>query len=282
MVHVNDGTLNDEAIIPFGGMGDCPATAAATAARRASTLHRVAVGDGARRAADVPVLSAPTWPPSPTSPGSPASRRRPSRGSSPRRRTRSARDASACPRRRADARLRPERPRPRAAQEPHPGRRGHRPRHHRPVLLGGRPRRRGRGDARRLPRHHLQLGPQRRARERRTSGCSGRCARRRSSSPAAGSTTRRSTPRCASTSRRCGATARPSSTCRRTPSARRRSASTTRPGSPAMVAELVRARTPADRLPGRPDVAVRRAPAARRLSPRSGRGRASRSTSARS
>ena len=36
MVHVNDGTLNDEAIIPFGGRG-CPETAADTAARRTST-----------------------------------------------------------------------------------------------------------------------------------------------------------------------------------------------------------------------------------------------------
>ena len=36
MVHVNDQTLNDEATIPFGGMG-CRATAAASGARRTST-----------------------------------------------------------------------------------------------------------------------------------------------------------------------------------------------------------------------------------------------------
>ena len=36
MVHVNDGTLNDEATIPFGGTA-CPATGSATVARRTST-----------------------------------------------------------------------------------------------------------------------------------------------------------------------------------------------------------------------------------------------------
>ena len=238
-------------------------------------VHRVAVGHGARRATDIPVLSASDVA-SITDVARLAgvSTATVSRVVSAAPYAGQPGDARARPRCRTGARLRPERPGPRPAQEPRPGRRGRRPRHHRPVLLGGRPRRRGRGDARRLPGHHLQLGPQRRARERRTSGCSGRCARRRSSSPAAGSTTRRSTPRCASTSRRCGATARRSSTCRRTPTARPEVGVDNAAG---IASDGRRARPRSGHrqiafLAGPTSLYVARA-AARRLSPRSGRGR---------
>ena len=85
----------------------------------------------------------------------------------------------------------PERPRPRIAQELHPGRRGHRPRHHRPVFRRGRPRRRGRGAS---PGGYLVItcssDRDRRARDIRTCACCGRCAPPPSSSPAAGWTIR--------------------------------------------------------------------------------------------
>ena len=65
-----------------------------------------------------------------------------------------------------------------------------------------------------------------------TSDCCARSGRRRWCSPAAASTTPSSTRRSTATWRRCAPTARPSSTSRRTPSACPRSVSTTPPGSP--------------------------------------------------
>ena len=56
MVHVNDGPLNDEATIPFGGTGMSGNGSRYGGEANARQLHRVAVGDGARPAADVPVL----------------------------------------------------------------------------------------------------------------------------------------------------------------------------------------------------------------------------------
>ena len=56
MVHVNDGTLNDEAIIPFGGMGMSGNGGRYGGEASLDNVHRVAVGDGARRPADIPVL----------------------------------------------------------------------------------------------------------------------------------------------------------------------------------------------------------------------------------
>ena len=56
MVHVNDGTLNDEATIPFGGMGDVGQRQPLRRRGQPRHVHRVAVGHGARRAADLPVL----------------------------------------------------------------------------------------------------------------------------------------------------------------------------------------------------------------------------------
>ena len=180
-------------------------------------------------------------------------------------------DARAGPRGGPDARLRPERARPRAcsrAASPVVG--GHRPRHHRPVLRGGRPRRRGRRVGRWLPRDHLQLGADRRARAARTSGCCARSGRRPSSSPAAASTIRPSTRRSTGTSRRCGATARRSSTSRRMPSASRRSASTTPRGSPGWWPRSSGSAIAGSRSSPGPTIAVRRARAARRLPPRPG------------
>ncbi len=58
MVHVNDGTLNDEATIPFGGSGTVRQRQPIRRRGEPRQLHRVAVGDGARRATDIPVLSA--------------------------------------------------------------------------------------------------------------------------------------------------------------------------------------------------------------------------------
>ena len=55
MVHVNDQTVNDEAIIPFGGMGDLRQRQPVRRGGQLGRVHPVAVGDGARRAALVPV-----------------------------------------------------------------------------------------------------------------------------------------------------------------------------------------------------------------------------------
>ena len=61
MVHVNDQTVNDEATIPFGGMG-ASGTGPLRRPGQLGRVHRVAVGDRARRAQvlPVPVLSATT------------------------------------------------------------------------------------------------------------------------------------------------------------------------------------------------------------------------------
>ena len=166
MVHVNDQTLNDEATIPFGGMGASGNGGRYGGEANLDDVHRVAVGHGARRAADRSRSERrPTWHPSPRSPGWPASRRRRRRASSPRPTTRSApatrarvleaaRTLDYVPNALARGLLK--------SQIPVVG--GHRPRHHRPVLRRGRPRRRGRGVAGRLPGHHLQLRARRRAR----------------------------------------------------------------------------------------------------------------------
>ena len=84
--------------------------------------------------------------------------RPPRRASSRRPTTRSARRRASASSRPPGAGLRPQRARPRPAQELRPGRGGHRPRHHRPVLRGGRARGGGRCDVGRLPRDHVQLG----------------------------------------------------------------------------------------------------------------------------
>ena len=55
MVHVNDQTVNDEATIPFGGMGASGNGAPLRRRGQLGRVHRVAVGDGPRRAAFVPV-----------------------------------------------------------------------------------------------------------------------------------------------------------------------------------------------------------------------------------
>ena len=186
----------------------------------------------------------------------------------------SAATASARARRRPDARLRPERPGPRAAQEPHPGRR-RRSSTTSPTRIS-REVVRGVEDAA-SPGGYLVItcssDRDRRARElvRPPAAVDARrdahLRRQRARRPGA------QRARCAGTSRRCAPTARRSSTSRRTRSARPRSASTTRPGSPSMVAALVRPRASPDRVPRRADVAVRGPPAAGRLPPRSRRGR---------
>ena len=146
MVHINDGTLNDEAIIPFGGMGDSGNGSRYGGEASLDTFTEWQWVTRARRAADLPVLIA----------SDVASITDVARLAGVSTATVS-RVVSSCAVRgqpghaRAGAgrgpgaRLRPQRPGPRPAQEPRPGRRGHRPRHHRPVLLGGRARRRGRG-----------------------------------------------------------------------------------------------------------------------------------------
>ena len=57
LVHINDQTVNDEALIPFGGVGGVghrlPPRRHPGQPRR---VHRGPVGDGARRPAAVPVL----------------------------------------------------------------------------------------------------------------------------------------------------------------------------------------------------------------------------------
>ena len=59
MVHVNDQTVNDEATIPFGGMGASGNGARFRWPGELGRVHRVAVGDGARGPAhSVPVLNA--------------------------------------------------------------------------------------------------------------------------------------------------------------------------------------------------------------------------------
>ena len=58
MVHINDGTLNDEAIVPFGGMGDVGQRQPLRRRGQPRHVHRVAVGHDARRAAELPVLMA--------------------------------------------------------------------------------------------------------------------------------------------------------------------------------------------------------------------------------
>ena len=60
MVHVNDQTVNDEATIPFGGMGASGNGAPLRRPGQLGRVHRVAVGDRPRRPAllPVPVLSA--------------------------------------------------------------------------------------------------------------------------------------------------------------------------------------------------------------------------------
>ena len=102
MVHVNDQTVNDEATIPFGGMG-ASGNGAASAARPTGTSS--ASGSGSP-CATIPSRTRTRteprrWHRSPRSHASPACRRPPRRASSPRRTTRSARRrGSACSRRR--------------------------------------------------------------------------------------------------------------------------------------------------------------------------------------
>ena len=233
MVHINDGTLNDEAIIPFGGMGDSGNGGRYGGEASLDTFTEwqwVTVRD---EPADLPVLIEATTRGIDHRCGQAG--RGLDRDRLARRLVGAVRGQPGDPRPRArggaDPRLRPERPRARAAEELHPGRRGGRPRHHRPVLLGGGPRRRGRGGARRLPGHHLQLRPHRRARElvrppaaldaRGHAHLRGQRAGRPGGQRRDG----------ASTSPRCAATARPWSTSRPTPRARPRSASTTPAGS---------------------------------------------------
>ena len=165
----------------------------------------------------------------------------------------------------------PERARPRPAQELRAGGRGHGPRHHRPLLRRGRPRRRGRGVVGRLPRDHLQLRARRgpRAVVRPAAALDPRGGRRLRRHPA--STTRSRTRRWTATSRRCAPTAPRSSTSRRTRLASRRSASTTRPGWRRWSRRWSGSGT-ADRVPRRAGVAVRGPGAARGL-PARARGR---------
>ena len=231
-------------------------------------VHRVAVGDRARRAR-VPTRSrterARRCRRSRRSPGSPACRAATaSRVCLGVRLPGQRRDPGAGARGRPDARLRPERARARAAEEPGAGRGRDRPRHHRPVLLGGRPRRRGRRVARRLPGDHLQLGARRgpralvRPAAALDAGGRGRVRGLRPRRP--GLRTRRWT----ATSRRCAPTARPSSTSRRTRSGEPEVGVDNAAGIAAMVGGARRPGPPADRVPRRPVVAVRRPRAARR------------------
>ncbi len=166
MVHVNDGTLNDEATIPFGGTGTVGERHPLRRRGESRQLHRMAVGDGARRATDVPVLTAEDGVASITDVArlagvSTATVSRVVSGVAVRGERGDPRARARC---RPRARLRPERARARPAQELHPGRGRHRPRHHRPVLLRGRPGRGGRRVPGRVPGRHLQLRPRPRAR----------------------------------------------------------------------------------------------------------------------
>ena len=119
MVHVNDGTLNDEAIIPFGGMGESGQRQPVRRRGQPRHVHRVAVGHGARRAADRSRSDRDDGD------GIDHRRRQAGRGlagDGVARRLRVAlrgecRDARPGARGGADAGLRPERPGPRAAQE---------------------------------------------------------------------------------------------------------------------------------------------------------------------
>ena len=141
MVHVNDETVNDEAIIPFGGMG-----VSGNGSRfggeanfdKFTEWQWVTVRD---EPPIVPVLMASITEVARLAGVSTATASRVVSSSDY--------PVSAATRARVLEAARtldyvPERPRPRAAQEPRPGRRRHRPRHHRPVLRRGRPRRRGR------------------------------------------------------------------------------------------------------------------------------------------
>ena len=174
--------------------------------------------------------------------------------------------------------LRAQCPGSRPAQEPRPGRRRHRPRHHRPLLRGGGAGGRGRRRTRRLPGHHLQLRARARARER-LRPAAALDARR-------GRDLRRQRPgrpgpeRGAAQARPGDAGLRGAASCtsRPTRSAGRRSASTTRAASRRWWRRSCRHGPSADRVPGRADDALRRArsglPATGAGSPR----RASRST----
>ena len=256
MVHVNDGTLNDEAIIPFGGMGDSGNGGRYGGEASLDTFTEwqwVTVRD---EPADVPVLSGATSVASITDVARLAgvSTATVSRvvsaapyavsAATRARVLEAARTLDYVPNALARGLLK--------SHIPVVG--GDRPRHHRPVLLRGGPRRRGRGDARRLPGHHLQLGPRSRSARTRTSACCARCARRRVIFAGSGLddpvAQRGDAP---STSPRCAPTARPSSTSRRMPRASPRSASTTPAGIAAMVAALVALGPSPDRVPGRAD-----------------------------
>ena len=188
----------------------------------------------------------------------------------------SAGDAGPRARRGPDAGLRPQRPRARPAQEHDPGRRG-RSSTTSPTRTSRRSSGAWRTRRRRAATSSITCSSDR---DRRARGLVRPAAaldarRRRSSSPAAAWTTRRSTRRCASTWPRCAATAPPSSTSRRTPRARPRSASTTRGDRRAWSAALVALGHRRIAFLAGPTLAVRRPPAAGRLSPRPGRGRAS-------
>ena len=148
MVHVNDQTVNDEATIPFGGMGASGNGSRYGGDGQPGRVHRVAVGHRPRRArARTRTRTEPRH-------GvhhrgreaRRASRRPPRRASSPT----SDYPVSAATRERVLEAARTLDYVPNAlargllkSHVPVVG--GHRPRHHRPVLRGGRPRRRGRG-----------------------------------------------------------------------------------------------------------------------------------------
>ena len=58
LVHINDQTVNDEALIPFGGVGESgTGSRHGGAAGQPRGVHRDPVGHRARRPARLPVLS---------------------------------------------------------------------------------------------------------------------------------------------------------------------------------------------------------------------------------
>ena len=271
MVHVNDQTVNDEATIPFGGHGRVRQRRAGSAARRTGTSSPSGSGS---RCATTPVLPVPVLSRDDGGidhrgrAGSPASRRRPRRASSRRPTTRSApRPASAC-----------SRPPGRSTTSPTPSpaacsRAGSRSSASSSTTSPTRTSPRSSAASRTPPRPPAtSSSPAARSAtpsaSARTSGCCARCARRPSCSRAAASTTRRSTRRWTGTSPRCAPTARRSSTSRRTRCGEPEVGVDNAAGIAAMVAALVGLGPPADRVPRRPAVAVRRPGAAGRATGR--------------
>ena len=238
MVHVNDGTLNDEATIPFGGTGMSGNGEPLRRRGEPRQLHRVAVGDGARPAADVPVLmtlssitevarlagvstaTASRVVSSADYPVSPATRARV---------LDAARTLDYVPNALARGLLKSQIPvvavivhditDPYFAE----------------VVRGVEDAASPAG----LPGHHLQLRTRRRARDVVRPAAALDARGRRDLRGERPRRPRRRTRRSRSTWPRCGARARPSSTCHRTRSVRPTSASTTRPGWRRMVAALV-------------------------------------------